>query len=651
MYRNVHTFPYLIFIITSIFSMAAIAITPSDFAKNPEIYDVKISPGGDYIAVAGLFEGERQLAFLDAKTMQKVGDLNFTRPHQVGEFFWVNNERIVTKVMNKDASQEEPMFFGELYAVNFDGKKGDLLYGYRVAGGKGSLKLTTKTRTRGWADILHILPDDEKHILISSLPYSKDGSKPARVQRLNVYTGKLRSIETRAPVPGATFITDNSGEVRFVHGVNEQNEPEFYQRDLAENEWHIMEEFSGDATFWPLAFSASNKSFYYAKQGTRSTQGLYRLKLSDFNSKHMFTDKDVDITDVLFSQEQGFVYALRVDVTYPEYIMLDKKSQEATIFRSLLDYFQGLKISITSRTEDGNSWILQVSSDTSAGDYYLFDQKNKKLSKLFSSFSSLPAKDMAVMQPVAFYASDKQLVRGYLTLPKNIEKPVPLVTLVHGGPHGIRDYWGYDAEVQMLASQGYGVLQVNFRGSGGYGLAFKEAGYKQWGDRIQKDIIEGTQWALTQPEIDPEKVCIMGASFGGYSAAQSSILAPELFDCAVAVVGVFDLNMMFDEGDITDMYAGKKYLEMVLGTDKTVRDSYSPVNNVEKLQAPVLIIHGEEDRRVPIEQARAFRAALEAADKKYEWLVKSNETHGFYSEENRGQYYEKVASFLRQHLK
>ena len=171
------------------------------------------------------------------------------------------------------------------------------------------------------------------------------------------------------------------------------------------------------------------------------------------------------------------------------------------------------------------------------------------------------------------------------------------------------------------------------------------------GDRVQQDIIDGTKWVISQGGIKQDKVCIMGASFGGYSALQSATLAPDLFKCVVGNAGVYDIEMMFEEGDIPRILWGKSYLESQLGNDKELMRKHSPVHNVAKLKAPVLIAHGEKDVRVPIEHAEALRDAMDKHGKKYEWFVKESESHGFHDVGNRTEYFEKVIQFLAKHLK
>ena len=195
-------------------------------------------------------------------------------------------------------------------------------------------------------------------------------------------------------------------------------------------------------------------------------------------------------------------------------------------------------------------------------------------------------------------------------------------------------------------------MRVNYRGSGGYGIAYESAGYRQWGDRIQKDIIEGTRWIIAQGGIEPSKVCIMGASFGGYSALQSSILAPDLFKCAVAAVGVYDLPSLMEEGNVAErLNYGPSYLKRVLGEDEAKLKAFSPTYNLEKLEAPVLISHGVKDRQAPFSQAEELKEKLAELGKPFVWDPVDAETHGYYNEDNRAAYYEKVAGFLAKYLK
>lgn len=255
------------------------------------------------------------------------------------------------------------------------------------------------------------------------------------------------------------------------------------------------------------------------------------------------------------------------------------------------------------------------------------------------------------MQAVKFTADDGVEVHGYLTRKnQKANRPQPMVIIPHGGPYGVRDRWGYDYEVQALASKGYAVLQVNFRGSSGYGRRFYTQGLREWGGRIQQDIIQSVQWSIKENIADPNNICIMGASFGAYSAVMSATLEPDMFKCAVANVGVYDLEMLYDEGDIKDAFWGEAYLAKAIGKNREQLKQFSPVNHIKSLKAELFIAHGERDQRAPIEHAEALKKALDENNKKYQWFVKETEGHGYYSDKNRAEYLTKVVGFIDKHI-
>jgi acylaminoacyl-peptidase len=225
-----------------------------------------------------------------------------------------------------------------------------------------------------------------------------------------------------------------------------------------------------------------------------------------------------------------------------------------------------------------------------------------------------------------------------------------MVVAPHGGPHGVRDYWSFDPYVQMMASRGYAVLQMNFRGSGGYGRSFLYEGYRHWGTTMQDDVTDVTQWAIDAGITSEDRVCIFGGSYGGYAAMMGAVREPDLYQCVIAYVGVYDLELMYKKGDIPTRESGLEYLRQAVGEDKEDLRARSPVHHLDKLKAPVLIVHGGEDFRVDIAHAYKLRKGLEKLDKPYEWLVKPNEAHGFYLPENRLELFERMIAFLDKYI-
>ncbi len=242
-------------------------------------------------------------------------------------------------------------------------------------------------------------------------------------------------------------------------------------------------------------------------------------------------------------------------------------------------------------------------------------------------------------------------IHGYVTLPRGARAaPPPMVVVTHGGPHGIRDHWGFDPTVQLLASEGFAVLQVNYRGSGGYGLGYEEAGYGHWGDRVVQDVVDATRWAVRKGFADPARICAFGGSFGAYASLQAAILAPDLFRCAVGYAGIYDLTRMSWTGDIPWSRHGRDYVRTAVGTDATALKTASPVFHADALRARVLLVHGEQDERAPIAHAEEMRKALTEAGHPPEWLVEPREGHGFYDEGARERMWTRVVAFLKESM-
>ena len=220
----------------------------------------------------------------------------------------------------------------------------------------------------------------------------------------------------------------------------------------------------------------------------------------------------------------------------------------------------------------------------------------------------------------------------------------------HGGPHGPRDYWGFQWFEGFLPANGYATLQINFRGSGGYGMEFENAGYKEWDGKMMDDIIDATRWAIDKGIADPERVCVFGWSFGGFSAAMTIIREPDLFKCSVAGAGVYEHTIQFDSDFGEHTRWGRKYLEKVLGNREEM-DAASPVNHVEKIKTPLLLIHGDDDERVPIEHAYELQKAFRQAGKPEPRLIKlRNEAHTPRKEENIYEYQKATVDFIRAHI-
>ncbi|GAA6170605.1 S9 family peptidase [Colwellia sp. KU-HH00111] len=526
-----------------------------------------------------------------------------------------------------------------MYAVNYDGRKGRMIFGYRSKGG------IVLSGDAGF--LIDTLQGDDKHVLIRKQLLSRKSDVLPKVVKLNIYSGKEKKIRS-APVPYSQFLIDNHGQPRFVAGIDKNYKTKLYYSEGKGDKWQAFgNEFDGE--FTPVTFSQDNQSIYALKSKNGETKGLYKYNLETKKETLLYQSDMVDPTYVIKSNLNS-VYGLRLDEDYPSYFYLDNNNKEAKLHKALYSAFKGANVAITSDTADGKQIVVKVNSDINPGAFYLFNTETMRAKHLFNSAEWIKPQEMSQVEPFRMKTPDGLILNGYLTLPKNNKgEKLPTVILPHGGPHA-RDYWRYDPQVQMLANAGYAVVQVNFRGSTGYGKAFMEAGYKHWGSKIQDDIVFATKYVVQQGVADKDKICIFGTSFGGYSALQSAIQTPELFKCAIGYAGVYDLPMLYEEGDITSIKWGDAFLNKTLGTDAEQQRIQSPVYHVDKLKAPVLIIHGEDDQRAPLKHAEKLKEGLDKLDHQYEWLVIDKEGHGFYDEANILKANKKILSFLSKHI-
>jgi dipeptidyl aminopeptidase/acylaminoacyl peptidase len=313
--------------------------------------------------------------------------------------------------------------------------------------------------------------------------------------------------------------------------------------------------------------------------------------------------------------------------------------------------FPGELVAPVSASTDGSKLVLYVYSDRDPGAYYLFDTKTVKASLIGGLFDRIDPEEMGERRPITFKARDGKTLHGYLTIPPaRAAKSLPMIVLPHGGPIGIADTWRWDADAQLLATHGYGVLQINFRGSGGYGSDFEEAGHQAWDSVMIDDITDGTRWAIAQGIADGKRVCIYGASYGGYAALMSAEREPDLYRCTVGYAGVYDLKLLRSESDATESRQGRKAFDVFVGASPERLQKASPITYVDRLKAAVMIVHGTEDQRAPFTQAKALRKALDARHYPYEWLEKSGEGHGFYNPENRAEFYTRLLAFLDKNI-
>lgn len=623
-----------------------------DFARHQQFIDVKISPTGQYLAATRRAEsGNIELVVIDRIKMQVISQRFFPGADSINSFTWANAERLVLSLAREVGALEQPVLTGELFAVNADGKRPIMLTGYR-----------SRDRETTVSQVIDWLSQDEDDIVISS--YNWRNKEPfVEFYQLNINSGRKKRLGN-APIRAIRgtqirALTDSEGYPKLVVGVDPKNNTKLVMLYRAERsgDWQQLVQYDrAVGSFTPLTFAPDNNAIYGISDSQTNTQAIARFDLSSAKEEIIAVNSDVDLFPI-YSMRNGRPAELigasfeheKIDTVF--FNDVEDKVFSANV-QGLVAAFEQKVVQVQSATADNKLMVLSVSSANDPTAFYMFDTEKKQVVFLLDAVPWLADKKLPQTKIIQYKARDGQPISALLTLPVDTDaKNLPLVLLPHGGPHGIRDSIAVlDEDVKVLASNGYAVLQPNFRGSGGFGKAFLTAGYKKWGTLMIDDMTDGVRYLIDQGVVDPRRVAVYGASYGGYAALMSAIREPELYRCAINFVGISDLALMYEEGDTTESAIGIDTLELFLGRSDEVLKGQSAIHNLDKLKAPVMIIHGTEDKRVPLVQAEVLRKALDERSHPYEWLVKEKEGHGFYKPENEVERWQKMLAFLAKHM-
>ena len=595
--------------------------------------DIKLSPTGEYYAATVPLADRTVLAVIRRSDKAVTGKIHIGEDTVIADFWWANNERVVASVAEKRGRNDSPTLTGELVAVNADGSKGKWL--------------TSKVDyTYAW---MHgPVPNDDRHILITS---TAGGDNPEiSLEKMDIYDGS-RSPVSASPVPWAAFTTDQAGAARFAHGSGNDNASKLYYRAKPGADWTLVNDESVSGVgMSALGFSVDGRIAYLWSERKAGPDAILAWDPVSGERKEILADPVVDPISVIRTFDTGVPVGVRYMHDRISTRFFDPASPLAKIHRQLEKAFPDDAVAITSATRDGKLLLVQVMSDRNRGDFYIFDTVAKKVDPLTSRRIWIDPAKLPPTRRVQFAARDGLVLHGYLTLPMGAQSGTssPMVLLPHGGPFGIYDEWWFDEETQILAAAGYSVLRVNYRGSGNYGRAFKLAGARQWGRAMQDDLTDATRWAIDQKIADAGRICIYGASYGGYAALMGVAREPDLYRCAAGYVGVYDLEMKHKDNSRSARWARNWSLEW-LGERKDMA-AISPTQLADRVKVPVFLAAGGKDRNAPIEHTEKMEKALKAAGVPVETLSFPYEGHGFYTDEHRREYYTKLLDFLARHL-
>jgi len=641
-YRFARTMLSAACLLLPVAAIAADLIPVETFARHAQLTMPRLSPNGQYLAVNMNDGDSHALAIYKVDDMsQAVSMLRLPKYELAAGITWVSNSRLVVEKGKKFGSIDKPVMTGEVIATDFNGKHQDYLYGYDAPFG------SRHGSDNGWGLVDGLPTPANGHFYMatqswnnndnSSTLYDVDASKNARhlIGQINV--------------GGMSFMVGADGKAHFAYGRNNDFNYVVYHQQAGG--WAKMASTQVGGSFAPTFFTPDQQRIYarYAAEGGPTS--LVEQDENGSNRKLLASDSFSSIGNVEWTALPYQPFATVPATGMPKLSYIDPNLPTAKLHRALSLKFPGSYVHFIDFSEDGGKLLFSVSSDRDPGTYYLIDTHNYKVTNLFATAPWVDPAKMAERRPLRFKASDGMELEAILTIPNGASQTnLPMILLPHGGPIGVQDDWFYDDDAQFLASRGYLVLQVNYRGSSGRGEDFKEAGYLKWGTRIQQDLIDGVKWAIAEKYADPQRVCVYGGSFGGYSAMMTTIRAPGMFKCAVGYAGIYDLAMMYKKGDIQENKSGRSYLKSVIGKDDADLAANSPDKLADKIDVPVLLVHGEDDKRAPFAQAKAMRAALDAAHKPYEWLSKPGEGHGFYTEANSIEFYNLLQTFIAKHI-
>lgn len=628
------------FLFSATTAIGAERLPVEDFVRNADFEMIKISPDGKRFAATYADGTEVKLRVINRETMTAESNFEFGKYHRISTFHWASDKRLVMNEQKSVGYLDTKGGVTQLYASDYDGKN-------RMYLGAG------REASRGYGGttfiVFDLLEDDPDYIIVGQ--FNAGGIRPFRMNINNgkkTFMGSPRLTSPDSFSAGMDF--DHDGDLRFVveSARHDRLITHFLPKD---GEWQVLDvdSRSPKSRTFPQAFSKDNRKIYLSSNHDASTYGIFEYDLEKGTMELLFRDPDVDASS-LFSATDDTVLGLRYTPGKIETLWLNTQHPEAQAIIGLQKAFPGQDVRITSHTRDGSEWVVLVYSDTNPGDFYIFDHDENQLKYLVSRRPWIKPEQMATQTPIKVTARDGVELRGYLTLPNGKEaKDLPLVVNVHGGPHGIRDRWGYNWENQFLANRGYAVLQINFRGSGGYGQDFLYSGYQNWGTSMQDDVTDATLWAVDRGIADRDRMCIYGGSYGGYAALQGVVREPDLYQCAIGYVGVYDMSLFNKCGDIPKNRRGRDYLKEAVGNDPKVWDERSPAKNADKIKAAVFLAHGEDDVRVPMCQGKAMKKDLEKAGKDFIWMQR-DEGHGYQKLENRVDFYGTMEKFLAEHI-
>jgi len=604
------------------------------FGKVPFLWGVRLSPDGSKVSFlhmdatgipVAVVQSTGGKPTLVAQSIPGKFDVNWCH--------WANNERLVCGFYGIDNKRNVLYAVTRLVAVNIDGSDGIVLMQKKL-----EEKLNDRL-TQFQDNIVDWLPNDPKHVLVGEAG-EKGG---VGVSKLNIYTGNTR-VEKRDRDGVRRWISDGRGTPRLRYSSNKFKNI-WYFRLADTEEWSTLHESrieDGHDSYYPLGFGQDRNALLVYK----TLNGRLALVSEDLERQRedevIFSHPTVDVSHSLRLGQFNRLVAVGYATDKPNLHYFDADIEVITqkISQAIPDKY----VSVIDESWDKRFYLVLVGSDQDPGRYYRLDIQENRLQEIFARRPELDGYELAAMQPVLYHTRDDVEIPGYLTLPVNAKaERLPAVIMPHGGPES-RDVWDFDWLSQYMAAQGYVVLQSNFRGSGGYGDEWAgEGGFRQWRLAIN-DINDGASWLIDEGIVDPERICIIGWSYGGYAALLSTLEAPDLYKCTVSIAGVTDPWTLIT--DSRKFQGGTKYRLEQIGTEEETIKQGSPLERAKEYQGPVMLFHGDRDINVAVRHSKKLHKALKKGDKNSELFIYKDTAHGIWRDSYRIDMLGKIGQFL-----
>ncbi|BCT91356.1 prolyl oligopeptidase [Lysobacter helvus] len=629
-------------------------IPASDFARYADLDEVALSPTGEYLALAvpSVDGHETNLQIVKLSDGSTVKTLRFGRESHVMDVTWTDDDEITVARAKRFPMVEYKSHMGELMSTNLTGDKQRTLFAYTLD------ELTQRGRNKdaGSAYLEEVLDKEPGKILVSYYCWQtiKECGEKADtiVFKVDSRTGTRKEVERiKDGDSESSLVFDHDGIARVAYSDNEDGTPHMSYRPTPTSPWMPLPASIAGYEISGGVFAQDNNTFYGRVSDKGEATQLYKIDMAAGTRTKLFGRDDASVGTILLGGRAGEPFGVSTTSPKPSVQYLDPASKWAQLHAALMQRFKGQMVYFLEFTRDDSKVLFWTSGDRQPGNYYLLDRgNNNKIVQVGSRKPWFDGKTLAQVRPIEFKTRDGVKLFGFYTAPVGGGTgPRPMVVMPHGGPYGPSDDWGFDAYAQFLASRGYGVLQVNYRGSGGRGDNFMNQAMREWGGMIQNDITDGVKYAIDQKLADPSRICMFGGSFGGYSALMQPILNPGMYKCAIGYVGVYDLTMLVRNKE-SESEDTERFFVRSLGEDTAALAKASPAFRAKEVKVPVMLVHGKADSNVRMGQFRAMDKALRDIGQPPETFLAPGEGHGFSNPDNITELYNRMATFLDKYI-